>query len=64
MRKLFLAAVALGAVAFAGVTASPVSARDYLATASGRLAYCDANPYFVDPNRADRTYPNRRHWHR
>ena len=35
-----------------------------LATASGRRAYCDANPYYVYPNRPDLVYPNKRHRHR
>jgi len=85
MRNLFLAAVALGAVASIDMTPSPVLARDYpfcikgdfyespigdcsfdtyqqcLATASGRRAYCDANPYYVYPNRPDLVYPNKRH---
>lgn len=38
--------------------------RQCLATASGRLAYCDANPYYVDPNRPELAYPSRRHRHR
>ena len=87
MRNLFLAAVALGAVASIDMTPSPVLARDYpfcikgdfyespigdcsfdtyqqcLATASGRRAYCDANPYYVYPNRPDLVYPNKRHRH-
>ena len=75
MRNLLLAAAALGALASAGMTPSPVQARDYpfcikgadydsslgdcsfdsyqqcLATASGRRAYCDANPFFVYPKK-------------
>ena len=76
MRNLLLAAAALGALASAGMTPSPVQARDYpfcikgadydsslgdcsfdsyqqcLATASGRRAYCDANPFYALPGKA------------
>lgn len=77
MRKFFLAAVAVGAAAWIGMTPTSVQARDYpfcikgdfydsatgdcsfetyqqcLATASGRRAYCDANPFFAYPARPD-----------
>jgi hypothetical protein len=85
MRNLFLAAVALGAVAFIGIAPSPAWARDYpfcikgdfydspigdcsfdtyqqcMATASGRLAYCDANPYYAYPTRPDFVHPRKHH---
>jgi len=34
-----------------------------LATASGRLAFCDANPYYGYPNRPNLVYPKQRHRH-
>ena len=85
MRNLLLAAAALGALASAGMTPSPVQARDYpfcikgadydsslgdcsfdsyqqcLATASGRRAYCDTNPFYVYPGRPDIVHPEKRH---
>ena len=88
MRNLFLAAVALGAVAFVGIAPSPGWARDYpfcikgdfydspigdcgfdtyqqcMATASGRLAYCDANPYYAYPTRPDFARPRKHHGNR
>jgi Protein of unknown function (DUF3551) len=87
MRNIFLAAVAVGAVASIGMTATSAHARDYpfcikgdfydsptgdcsfdtyqqcLATASGRRAYCDANPFFAYPKRPDFAYPKKRHRH-
>ena len=32
-----------------------------LATASGRRAYCDANPFYAYPKRPDVVYPKKRH---
>jgi hypothetical protein len=84
MRKFFLAAIAIGTLAFIGVTPSSAQARDYpfcikgadygsaigdcsfdtyqqcLATASGRKAYCDANPFYNYPARPDVGYPQKR----
>jgi hypothetical protein len=84
MRNLLLSVAAVGALAFIGLTPSPVLARDYpfcikgadydsaigdcsfstyeqcLATASGRRAYCDVNPFYVDPRRPDLGYPKTR----
>jgi hypothetical protein len=83
MRNIFLAAVAVGAVASIGMTATSAHARDYpfcikgdfydsptgdcsfdtyqqcLATASGRRAYCDANPFFAYPKTRPVAHPKR-----
>ncbi len=87
MHRLFLAAVAVGALASIGIAASPALARDYpfcikgddydsvigdcsfdtyqqcLASASGRRAYCDANPFYAYPKKPDVVYPKKRHRH-
>ena len=35
-----------------------------LATASGRKAYCDVNPFYANPKRSDFVYPKQRHRYR
>jgi hypothetical protein len=73
MRRFFLAALAVAAVAAIGMVPDAARARDYpfcikgsdyvtptgdcsfdtlqqcQATASSRLAHCDANPFYADP---------------
>jgi hypothetical protein len=85
MRNVFLAAVAIGAVASIGMTPTSAQARDYpfcikgdlydsavgdcsfdtyqqcLASASGRRAYCDANPFYAYPRKPVFAHSKKRH---
>jgi hypothetical protein len=81
MRNFLLAAMAVGAVASAGLLPGPALARDYpfciygadyeardcsfdtyeqcLATASGRYAYCEANPFFANARKSVVAHPKK-----